>query len=308
MPLIPPDSHTVYTDDDDIIFDASLNQTVSGQNKNKFYRIQVLVKKSKKKEYRTWTRWGRVGEHGQNAILGDGSLEDSLKNFEKKFKDKSGHRWADRLDPPKKGKYTFIERRYENDSDEDDIPSSTKKPEGPSTKQESEVQSLESKLHKSVQALMELIFNQQYFAATMLDMSYDANKLPLGKLSKRTLMTGYERLKDIAELLADPSLAQSKHSKAYAEAISDLSDAFYTTIPHSFGRSRPPIINHEERLKREIALLESLTDMEIANGIMKQAKDSEGENIHLIDRHYAGLGMKEMTPRKSSMLFSINPP
>ena len=39
-------------------------------------------------DYKTWTRWGRVGEHGQSALLGSGSFADALKNFEKKFKDK----------------------------------------------------------------------------------------------------------------------------------------------------------------------------------------------------------------------------
>ena len=54
-------------------------------------------------DYRTWTRWGRVGEHGQSALLGAGGRHDAIKQFEKKFKDKSGHSWGNRLDPPKKG-------------------------------------------------------------------------------------------------------------------------------------------------------------------------------------------------------------
>jgi poly [ADP-ribose] polymerase len=43
---------------------------------------------------------------------------------------------------------------------------------------------------------MALIFNQQFFASTMMEMSYDANKLPLGKLSKRMLASGF-KLKDL---------------------------------------------------------------------------------------------------------------
>ncbi len=50
----------------------------------------------------------------------------------------------------------------------------------------------ESKLPTAVQDLMELIFNPQYFAATMADLNYDINKLPLGKLAKSTIVKGYQ--------------------------------------------------------------------------------------------------------------------
>lgn len=38
------------------------------------------------------------------AMLGCGSLADAIKNFEKKFKDKSGLKWEDRGEDPKNGK------------------------------------------------------------------------------------------------------------------------------------------------------------------------------------------------------------
>lgn len=139
---------------------------------------------------------------------------------------------------------------------------------------------------------MELIFNQQYFAASLDEMSYDAKKLPLGKLSKRTLMMGYEKLKALADLIGDTS------APARQAAISELSDSYYTVIPHVFGRNRPPVIGSDDRLKKEIALLESLSDMEIANALMKESKDNDGEAIHPLDQQYSRLGMQEMTPRK----------
>ena len=90
----------MFIADDGTIYDASLNQTNAGNNNNKFYRVQVVATSNR---YYCWTRWGRVGEHGQSALLGSGDLDDAIKSFEKKFKDKSGHKWVDRLDPPKKG-------------------------------------------------------------------------------------------------------------------------------------------------------------------------------------------------------------
>jgi len=66
------------------------------------------------------------------------------------------------------------------------------------------------------------------------------NKLPLGKLSKNTITRGYQTLKDLAALLHDPSLA-SEHGMTYNSAIGNLSNSFYSLIPHAFGRNRPPV-------------------------------------------------------------------
>ena len=125
-------------------------------------------------------------------------------------------------------------------------------------------------------------------------MSYDSDKTPLGKLSQRTLYQGFEILKDLAELLLDPSLAESKHKMSASIAMKELSNAYYTAIPHNFGRRRPPIIDTDDLLKREVELLESLGDMSIAEEIMK---DTEGsESIHPLDRQFAGLNLTEMMP------------
>jgi poly [ADP-ribose] polymerase len=130
----------------------------------------------------------------------------------------------------------------------------------------------------------------------MESMSYDSNKLPLGKLSKRTLKSGYEALKELAELLANPDLADEVHNMTYTEAIQEISNSYYTYIPHSFGRNRPPIISNDGMLKKEVELLESLSDMSIAEEIMKDAKADVESAMHPLDRQYAGLGLAEMTP------------
>ena len=70
-------------------------------------------------DYKTYTRWGRVGERGQDALLGDGLLDDAMKQFGKKFKDKSGHTWEARKSDPKPKKYVFVERSYAPDDEEE---------------------------------------------------------------------------------------------------------------------------------------------------------------------------------------------
>ncbi|PTB69376.1 PARP-domain-containing protein [Trichoderma citrinoviride] len=279
--------------DTGLIYDASLNQTNASHNNNKFYRIQVLYD-GKSKQYKTWTRWGRVGEVGQSALLGNGKVEDAIKQFEKKFKDKSGLSWENRGENPKPGKYAFVERSYNPDSDDEDDNEADDKAVKKEEDDEEEVKPAECTLEPQVKSLMELIFNQQYFQATMTALNYDANKLPLGKLSKATITRGFQQLKDLAALMDDATLAASRWNTTVAQATEMLSNMYYSIIPHAFGRNRPPVIRDNVMLKKEIELLESLSDMKDAADIMKIDRKST-DSIHPLDKQFQSLGLNEMT-------------
>jgi poly [ADP-ribose] polymerase len=123
-----------------------------------------------------------------------------MREFEKKFKDKTGLHWVDRGANPKVGKfYTFIERSYVDSDDGEEEDADAGQPVKPGER----LKTPESTLPKAVQSLMELIFNQQYFAATMTDLNYDVNK--------NTIIRGYQALKDLSALLDDVSLAQTQY-------------------------------------------------------------------------------------------------
>merc|ERR1712062_94796 len=79
---------------DGSVWDAMLNQTNIGSNNNKFYVLQVLKKGA---SYGFWTRWGRVGVAGQDALR-IVSKDEAIKSFKKKFKDKTKNNWDDRAD------------------------------------------------------------------------------------------------------------------------------------------------------------------------------------------------------------------
>ncbi|KAF4120713.1 hypothetical protein GMORB2_2717 [Geosmithia morbida] len=317
--VIQPDEHwplvgyQVYVEPDTcLIWDASLNQANSGRNNNKFYRIQQILHNPDTGDYKTWTRWGRVGDTGQSAILEEGGLDVAVTEFKRKFKDKSGLAWEHRGDDPKPNKYAFVEKNYNDSDDEDDDDDAkpkkkTAKPEGgyggagaAGEEEGGELASPKSALPKPVQELMELIFNQKYFQATMDYLNYDANKLPLGKLSKSTITRGFQQLKDLAALLNDPSLAASRWQTTLGPARERLSNTYYSLIPHDFGRHRPPTIMDGVLLKKEIDLLESLSDMKAAADIMKVNKKTQ-ETVNKLDAQFQGLGLEEMCPldRKS---------
>lgn len=141
-----------------------------------------------------------------------------MTQFEKKFKDKSGNQWVNRLEPPRMNKYTFIEKNYEeSDDDEGDCVGGASSSESLRKAEKEKLPEVKSTLPQPVQRLMQLIFNQSYFANTMASMEYDANKLPLGKLSKRTLENGFQVLKNLAEVLMNPNVAGSKHGMNSAD-------------------------------------------------------------------------------------------
>lgn len=119
---VPVDEHCtvggtprVQIDQDGTVFDATLSQTNANRNNNKFYRIQLLETNG---DFLTWTRWGGVGERGQNCVVGDGDFESASREFKKKFRSKTGLAWADRQAAPNQGKYTFLELDYEDTGSE----------------------------------------------------------------------------------------------------------------------------------------------------------------------------------------------
>jgi len=84
------------------------------------------------------------------------------------------------------------------------------------------------------------------------------------------------------------------------QAIEDFSNKYYSTIPHAFGRGRAPMIDNDDILKREVAMLDTLSDMEVANAIMKVSPDKnrDADSVNLLDKRFQSLGLEEMTPLK----------
>ncbi|RHY23843.1 hypothetical protein DYB32_009047 [Aphanomyces invadans] len=101
-----PDKHLASRDQFTIVndFTADLMQTNIGENNNKFYIIQLL--QSTQSRYLVFTRWGRLGDVGQQQLVDCGdSLDKAMQLFEKKFKDKTKNNWCDR--------YAFVKRDFQ---------------------------------------------------------------------------------------------------------------------------------------------------------------------------------------------------
>lgn len=74
----------------------------------------------------------------------------------------------------------------------------------------------------------------------------DIKKMPLGKLSKMQIAKGFEVLEEIEKAM---------NQRSGRGRLEELSSKFFTTIPHNFGRTRPPTINDKEIVEKKKEML-----------------------------------------------------
>jgi len=110
-------------------------------------------------------------------------------------------------------------------------------------------------------------------------MEFDINKMPLGKLKKSHVQKGYEVLKKIEKLLGTVPINRNK--------LVELASTFYSLIPHDFGMQRPPLIDSTKKIKKKMAMLEALGDIEIATNLLKRGASDENP----IDSSYKALNI-----------------
>ncbi|MDP3155544.1 MAG: WGR domain-containing protein [Archangium sp.] len=243
-------------------YDCILNQTNIGANNNKFYVIQLLTKGGK---FYAWTRWGRVGETGQSALVGPSSFEGAFKAFAGKFKDKTSNKWEERAAfKPASGRYTLIEVDRSADTKKaEELEAKLKGIDSQAAKLQgaTEKKFKPTSLHPRVQKFMHLIFDHDMFKGAMASFDIDVKKMPLGQLSSSQVKRGYE----VLEALGRAIKAKKK------PVIMVETSRFYTVIPHAFGRNTPPLIDTTELLDKKMEMLNVLSDIEIAIAMQSAA-------------------------------------
>ncbi|XP_045833755.1 poly [ADP-ribose] polymerase 2 [Trifolium pratense] len=253
------------------IYDAVLNQTNVGDNNNKFYIIQVLESDDGGK-FLVYNRWGRVGIKGQDKLHGPySSRESAIREFEQKFLAKSKNAWSDRNNfvfHPKS--YVWLEMDYSSKEKESTV---TESPGHVLRKQP-----MESKLEPRIAKFISLVCNLSMMNQQMMEIGYNANKLPLGKLSKSTILKGYNVLKRLADVIDNFD----------RKALEQLSGEFYTVIPHDFGfkKMREFVIDTPQKLKRKLEMVEALAEIEVATKLLKDDAEMEGDPLYA---HYQRL-------------------
>ncbi|KAG6829836.1 hypothetical protein H0H87_009993 [Tephrocybe sp. NHM501043] len=156
----------------------------------------------------------------------------------------------------------------------------------------------ESKLEPEIHDLCKLLFSTSIVDAHLTELNYDAKKLPLGKLGQSTIVDAYAVLQMIHEVIEEPKSERAKSYRGFRTACENLSSAYYTLIPHNFGRKRPTIINDETLLRKELDLLDALKDMEFVAKLTGSARhaDNDGNRLNPLDANFRSMGLTSITP------------
>jgi len=78
--------------------------------------------------------------------------------------------------------------------------------------------------------------------------------------------------------LSNPTILYSPSTFSHSQKLVDACNEYYTKIPHDFGMKKPPMIDSTQLVKREMELLETLGDIEIAMKAVKEEADEVGFN------------------------------
>ena len=190
----------VYDGGGDDVYDALLNQADIGENKNKYYILQLMESDASPHTYYTWNRWGRVGEERalQNAWRGPMSLGAARADHCKKFHDKTKNEWHARGSfAPQSGKYTLLARDYGTDS----AAAAPDAAAAAAAESGAGKAPVKSQLDSRVQSFVSLIADVKMMERQMLEIGFDSEKMPLGKLKEATILQAYAALKELSELL-----------------------------------------------------------------------------------------------------------
>ena len=86
-----------------------------------------------------------------------------------------------------------------------------------------------------------MLFDVETMKKALVEFEIDLTKMPLGKLSRRQLEKAYGILGQAKQLLDASDVHQAK--------FVDVSNQFYTLIPHDFGVKKPPLLDNTDLIK-----------------------------------------------------------
>lgn len=243
------------------LYTTVLTNTDIQQNKNSYYKLQVL-EHDNEKTFWLFRSWGRIGTKvGEKKIEKYHSASEACEEFEKLYELKSGNIWGTPFSKLP-NRYALVDVDYTDDE---------------KVKQIQEKSAIPSKLPPQVQDIIKLIFDVDAMKQTMLEFELDLEKMPLGKLSRKQLEEAYSVLNKLDNLITDG---------ADRSAFIGSSNKFFSLVPHSFGMNAAPVIDNVEAIKSKREMIDNLLEIEIAYSMLK---DDTKENINPVDSHYEKL-------------------
>uniref|UniRef100_A0AAQ4Q8P8 Poly [ADP-ribose] polymerase n=1 Tax=Gasterosteus aculeatus aculeatus TaxID=481459 RepID=A0AAQ4Q8P8_GASAC len=241
------------------MYSATLGLVDIVRGTNSYYKLQLL-EDDVQKRYWVFRSWGRVGTTiGGNKLDKVYDKNSALDNFLGVYKEKTGNDWSSSNFTKYPNKFYPLEIDYGQDEE--------------AVKRLTASSGTKSKLAKPVQELIKMIFDVESMKKAMVEFEIDLQKMPLGKLSKRQIQSAYSLLTEVQQAVSDTQ------SEAH---ILDLSNRFYTLIPHDFGMKKPPLLNSLDYIQAKVQMLDNLLDIEVAYSLLRGgAQDNESDPIDI---------------------------
>ncbi|XP_047244775.1 poly [ADP-ribose] polymerase 1 [Girardinichthys multiradiatus] len=241
------------------MYSATLGLVDIVRGTNSYYKLQLL-EDDVHKRYWVFRSWGRVGTTiGGNKLDKFHDKNSALDNFLCVYKEKTGNDWGTSNFTKYPNKFYPLEIDYGQDEE--------------AVKRLTASAGTKSKLDRPVQDLIKMIFDVESMKKAMVEFEIDLQKMPLGKLSKRQIQSAYALLTEVQQAV----------SASVPEAqILDLSNRFYTLIPHDFGMKKPPLLSNLDYVKAKVEMLDNLLDIEVAYSLLRGgAQDNEHDPIDI---------------------------
>ncbi|KAJ1148806.1 hypothetical protein NDU88_001632 [Pleurodeles waltl] len=237
------------------IFSATLGLVDITRGTNSYYKLQLL-EDDKETRYWVFRSWGRVGTViGSNKLEEMSSKEEAIDHFLEVYEGKTGNSWHTTNFTKYPNKFYPLEIDY---GQEEEV-----------VKKLSVNAGTKSKLAKPIQELIKMIFDVESMKKAMVEFEIDLQKMPLGKLSKRQIQSAYSILSEVQTAVS---------SGGSEPQILDLSNRFYTLIPHDFGMKKPPLLNNLEYIQAKVQMLDNLLDIEVAYSLLRSGTDEGGKD------------------------------
>ncbi|XP_074845976.1 poly [ADP-ribose] polymerase 1 [Carettochelys insculpta] len=233
------------------IFSATLGLVDIVKGTNSYYKLQLL---EDDREIRYWVfrSWGRVGTViGSNKLEQMPSKDDAIEHFLNLYEEKTGNSWHSKNFTKYPKKFYPLEIDYGQDEE--------------AVRKLTVSAGTKSKLPKPVQDLIKMIFDVESMKKAMVEFEIDLQKMPLGKLSKRQIQSAYSILNEVQQAVSDGGSDSQ---------ILDLSNRFYTLIPHDFGMKKPPLLNNLEHIQAKVQMLDNLLDIEVAYSLLRGGNEN----------------------------------
>ncbi|ATZ80272.1 putative poly ADP-ribosyl transferase [Bodo saltans virus] len=273
-------------------YSCTLNQTDIDANKNKFYIMQMLQVKD---TYVIYIRYGRIGEKGTILTSEYSSKESAVEFFVKQFKSKTSNSFGAQF-VKKNGKYFLAEM------EKPVIDKSTlSKADGSSVEK-----NLDDDMDDRVKYFIELISNEKMLSDTLVKLNVDPKKMPLGKISNEQLNKAEELLKKIKLIMLKHKIEDKNTSeityvvpKEELGEIKQYSCEYYTLVPYSCGRKKPPILEDMEIVDDNVTLIEELKNVHVTYTIIKNTT-----SLNKLTNVYSQLNSTISPLDKSSQMYT----